>query len=97
MKFFFAFALIVAALACANADCNSDGNGQPDCVGARAGQKYRNFWDPTHYWSCASDGAEADNVECPIATGFLDSVGECVSWDQWVWTPPCPDTDSETS
>ncbi|XP_037954308.1 uncharacterized protein LOC119684354 [Teleopsis dalmanni] len=87
MKFVFAFALIIAALACINADCDPDGNGQPDCTGVTARTVYRNFWDPTRYWVCSSGQLSSEN--CPINTGFL-TIGGCVDWSKWDWVAPCP-------
>ncbi|EDW52139.1 uncharacterized protein LOC6611682 [Drosophila sechellia] len=69
--------------------CNPYDNGEPDCVG-RSGEISRDFWDPTHYWECASTG-QAELVACQQGTGFDPKTGGCVDWSVWQWYPPCPE------
>ncbi|KAH8262875.1 hypothetical protein KR044_007796, partial [Drosophila immigrans] len=79
-------AMFVAAI---YADCDPDGPGIPDCVALRDTSgtiPYRNFWDPTRYFVCTSQGAETK--PCPQGEGFMTSGG-CVSWSVWDWEPVC--------
>ncbi|XP_046802577.1 uncharacterized protein LOC124418876 isoform X2 [Lucilia cuprina] len=85
--FFTVLALAVAAVLA----CNPDGNNQPECTSNNLNVPIRNFWDPTHYWLCKSAGAVAESVRCPDSQGFDSAKGECVSFDVWQWTEPCPE------
>ncbi|KAH8395575.1 hypothetical protein KR222_000483, partial [Zaprionus bogoriensis] len=69
--------------------CDPDGNGKPDCSASNEGVKYRNFWDPTHYWQC--ENSVAQSVQCQNSTGFIAKSSSCVPWSEWEWVAPCPD------
>ncbi|XP_034473277.1 uncharacterized protein LOC117780745 [Drosophila innubila] len=88
MKFVIVLFCLVAYVA---AECNPNGNGEPNCTGIVGPQSYRNFWDPTKYFVC--ENGKISTVQCPINTGYM-SEGGCVSWITWVWTPPCPESDA---
>lgn len=67
-----------------------NGNGQPGCktqaeleIGV-----FRNDWDPTAYWKCESLNKAGSEVRCPTDTAFMDSLKNCVSWDEWEWETP---------
>lgn len=81
--------ILAFAVACVLA-CDPDGNNEPQCDSSNLNQPIRNFWDPTRYWLCKSAGAAAESVSCPISQGFDSAKGECVPFDLWLWTAPCP-------
>ncbi|KAH8281853.1 hypothetical protein KR054_003361, partial [Drosophila jambulina] len=83
--------LFLALFAAVYADqaCDPDGNGKPDCTGI-TNERFRNFWDPTHYWLC-NGTAEPVSVQCEISQGFNSKTGKCVPFAEWEWTFPCLD------
>uniref|UniRef100_A0A1A9V3M4 Chitin-binding type-2 domain-containing protein n=1 Tax=Glossina austeni TaxID=7395 RepID=A0A1A9V3M4_GLOAU len=88
-----AFCLIVClavGLSCVLA-CDPHSDGKPECNSSNVNVKQRNFWDPTHYWECASAGGEPENKRCPDTFLFSTEKGDCIIWNEWVWTPPCPE------
>ncbi|KAH8359118.1 hypothetical protein KR093_004463 [Drosophila rubida] len=67
-----------------------DGDGQPGCktqeeldIGI-----FRDNWDSTSFWKCKELNEPATKVRCPDETGFMDSLKNCVSWDEWQWEKP---------
>ncbi|KAM7349686.1 uncharacterized protein ACRADG_008531, partial [Cochliomyia hominivorax] len=84
---------LVLALACVLA-CDPHGNNEPKCSSSNLDVPIRNFWDPTHYWLCKTADAPAESVRCPDSHGFDSAKGQCVPFDQWQWTPPCPEAAS---
>ncbi|EDV92619.1 uncharacterized protein LOC6563637 [Drosophila grimshawi] len=88
MKFQLAICLVLlAATSLANA---YEGDGQPAC---RSQEEldvaiYRDSWDPTAFWKCESLNEPASKLRCPAEMGFLDSVKECVPWEEWSWEKP---------
>ncbi|XP_061400609.1 uncharacterized protein LOC133336329 [Musca vetustissima] len=80
------FALLAVVLA-----CDPDSNNEPVCSKDNLNVPVRNFWDPTAYWQCESAGAAAKLVRCPDAHLFDSAKGECVLWNEWSWTNPCPE------
>ncbi|EDW03660.1 GH11353 [Drosophila grimshawi] len=89
MKTSFILLCLALYVAAVFADCDPDGNGMPSCSGSD-NSKYRNFWDPTHYWVC--QGGSAVSVACEIIGGFDQATSQCITWDKWTWVPPCPAT-----
>jgi len=66
------------------------GDGQPGCktqeeldIGV-----YRDNWDPTSYWKCENLNEPASKVRCPDEMGFMDSLKDCVVWEEWKWEKP---------
>uniref|UniRef100_A0A1I8NNA6 Chitin-binding type-2 domain-containing protein n=1 Tax=Stomoxys calcitrans TaxID=35570 RepID=A0A1I8NNA6_STOCA len=90
MKFFICLSILACLLACA-LSCDPDSNNQPTCGSGNVNVPIRNFWDPTAYWLCGSSGATAELVRCPDAHLFDSAKGECVMWNEWEWTFPCPE------
>lgn len=76
--------------------CDNTKNNEPVCDSSNVGQSFRNFFDPTAYWYCSAAGQPAENRRCPIGNNMYDSATQqCVSSDNWVWTPNCPDEESQ--
>ncbi|XP_018785622.1 PREDICTED: uncharacterized protein LOC108966924 [Bactrocera latifrons] len=66
------------------------GNGQPNCTTQEEIdiRIFRNNWDPTSYWICEELNEPAILGRCPEQMAYLDSVKDCVSWDDWQWEQP---------
>ncbi|XP_017119883.1 uncharacterized protein LOC108141166 [Drosophila elegans] len=67
-----------------------NGDGQPGCKTQAELDiaVFRNDWDPTSYWKCESLNKPAIEMKCPSETGFMDSLKNCVSWEEWEWEKP---------
>uniref|UniRef100_A0A1I8NFF7 Chitin-binding type-2 domain-containing protein n=1 Tax=Musca domestica TaxID=7370 RepID=A0A1I8NFF7_MUSDO len=89
MKFVFCFALLACLIACGMC-CDADSNNMPSCNTKNVNVPVRNFWDPTGYWECKSATGTAEMVHCPDAQLFDEAKGQCVAWNEWTWTNPCP-------
>ncbi|XP_005175117.2 uncharacterized protein LOC101890863 [Musca domestica] len=85
-----AVALVLIAFAVL---CQGQGNplftGQPGCLTQEelTVGVYRHFRNTRAYWRCQVLGVAAIFELCPQTHKFLDTVKECVPWNQWVWTP----------
>ncbi|XP_030370600.1 uncharacterized protein LOC115621176 [Scaptodrosophila lebanonensis] len=67
-----------------------NGDGQPGC---RTQEEvdigiFRDNWDATSYWKCEKLNEPASRWRCPSETGFMDSLKDCVNWDEWKWEKP---------
>uniref|UniRef100_A0A1A9ULY5 Chitin-binding type-2 domain-containing protein n=1 Tax=Glossina austeni TaxID=7395 RepID=A0A1A9ULY5_GLOAU len=71
--------------------CDPHSDGKPLCTSTNLSTPQRNFWDPTRYWKCVSANTEPENVRCNETLLFSSEKAECVLWNAWVWTPPCPE------
>ncbi|XP_017845391.1 uncharacterized protein LOC108601926 [Drosophila busckii] len=87
MKLQFALCFVILAASMANA---YDGDGQPGCktqeeldIGV-----FRDNWDPSSYWKCETMDEPATKVRCPTESGFMDSLKDCVNWEEWQWEKP---------
>ncbi|XP_073835467.1 uncharacterized protein [Musca autumnalis] len=89
MKFVITLAILACVIACGMC-CDPDDNNMPKCNTKNQNVPIRNFWDPTCYWECKTATGTAETVRCPDAHLFDSDKGECVMWNQWVWTNPCP-------
>ncbi|KAH8313585.1 hypothetical protein KR067_008391 [Drosophila pandora] len=67
-----------------------EGDGQPGCKtqAELEIQVFRNNWDATSYWKCEALNEPATELKCPADTGFVDSLKNCVSWEEWEWEAP---------
>ncbi|XP_075154902.1 uncharacterized protein LOC142228376 [Haematobia irritans] len=92
MKAFAIFTILACFVACTLAACDPDDNNQPNCSADNLNVEIRNFWDPTAYWVCNERSGNATLVRCPTAHLFDSNKGECVMWNEWEWTNPCPET-----
>lgn len=63
------------------------GDGQPNCTTQEEIDIhiFRNNWDPTSYWICEELNELAILGRCHEQMAYLDSVKDCVSWDDWHW------------
>ncbi|KAH8417770.1 hypothetical protein KR222_005686 [Zaprionus bogoriensis] len=79
--------VLLAVCSLANA---YEGDGQPGCKTAEELDiaVFRDNWDPTSYWKCSTLNEPAARLRCPNEMGFVDSVKDCVSWDDWKWEKP---------
>ncbi|XP_034661776.1 uncharacterized protein LOC117897186 [Drosophila subobscura] len=79
----------LVVFACCAVDAYS-GNGQPGCKTQMELEisVFRNNWDATSYWKCDELNAPATQMKCPDEMGFVDSLKNCVSWDEWEWETP---------
>lgn len=82
---------LVLLATCTLADVYN-GDGQPGCktqeeldIGV-----FRDNWDPTAYWKCEILNEPASKLRCPSETGFIESLKDCVSWEDWKWEKPVP-------
>ncbi|XP_037948907.1 uncharacterized protein LOC119680255 [Teleopsis dalmanni] len=67
----------------------TDYDGEPGCQTLEEVNKmYRNYWDPTAYWKCESQGKVASRGRCPTSELFMDTKGKCVHYAEWHWTEP---------
>ncbi|XP_017142946.1 uncharacterized protein LOC108156143 [Drosophila miranda] len=76
-------------IACCVVDAYND-DGQPGCKTQTELDIafFRNSWDPTSYWMCDELNVPATQMKCPEETGFVESLKNCVSWDEWEWESP---------
>ncbi|XP_058974639.1 uncharacterized protein LOC131800850 [Musca domestica] len=88
MKFTISF--LLTPLVCALA-CNPYGDNKATCNAGNLMAPIRNFDDPTRYWMCRGANVEPETVRCPDTELFDSSKGACVPWNEWVWSPPCPE------
>ncbi|XP_043656184.1 uncharacterized protein LOC122622078 [Drosophila teissieri] len=67
-----------------------DGDGQPGCKTQAELDiaVFRNNWDATSYWKCETLNKPAIEIKCPSDTGFMDSLKNCVNWEEWEWEKP---------
>ncbi|XP_017081740.1 uncharacterized protein LOC108115009 [Drosophila eugracilis] len=67
-----------------------NGDGQPGCKTQDELDiaVFRNNWDSTSYWKCETLNKPAIEIKCPDEMGFMDSLKNCVSWDEWEWEKP---------
>uniref|UniRef100_A0A1L8EC49 Putative secreted protein n=1 Tax=Haematobia irritans TaxID=7368 RepID=A0A1L8EC49_HAEIR len=91
MKFFTCLSFL-ACLLCGALACDPDSNNMPNCATNALNIPVRNFWDPTAYWMCKSNGDNAELIRCPDAHLFDSAKGECIMWNEWTWTKPCPES-----
>ncbi|KAH8312825.1 hypothetical protein KR044_013100 [Drosophila immigrans] len=88
MKLQLTFGLVLLAVCCLTNAYNGDG--QPGCktqeeldIGL-----FRDNWDATSFWKCNELNEPASKVRCPDEMGFMDSLKDCVVWDDWKWEKP---------
>ncbi|XP_013101128.1 uncharacterized protein LOC106082916 [Stomoxys calcitrans] len=87
---FFAVLAILACVAASGLACDADENNKPTCATDNVNVPIRNFWDPTAYWQCNASSGQPELVHCPDSYLFDSAKGQCVIWNEWEWTNPCP-------
>ncbi|XP_075154901.1 uncharacterized protein LOC142228375 [Haematobia irritans] len=91
MKIFLCCLTILACLLASALSCDPNSDNKPLCTEENLNVPIRNFWDPTAYWLCNFVGEEPELERCDVGHMFDSALGECVMWNKWVWTKPCPD------
>uniref|UniRef100_A0A1I8PDR2 Chitin-binding type-2 domain-containing protein n=1 Tax=Stomoxys calcitrans TaxID=35570 RepID=A0A1I8PDR2_STOCA len=92
MKNVLSFFVCLACFLAFVSACDPDSDNKPVCNDMTLNVPTRNFWDPTAYWLCNYVGVEPELERCPDSHLFDSAKGECVLWNKWVWTNPCPAT-----
>ena len=87
-------AVCIAAFVCVAcaADCDPDSDGKPASCSVGAGN-YRNFWDPTRYWLCATASGAPVDTACDSQYLFDPTSRQCVFYNDWnklAFVPYCP-------
>ncbi|XP_017057161.1 uncharacterized protein LOC108098609 [Drosophila ficusphila] len=92
MKLQFALSALIVVLCSLGFAQAYEGNGEPGCKTQAEIDiaVFRNNWDATSYWKCESLNQPASEMKCPSETGFMDSLKNCVSWEEWEWEKPLP-------
>ncbi|XP_075161378.1 uncharacterized protein LOC142234146 [Haematobia irritans] len=87
MKLFFALTLLAISYIHGAAIVD---NGMPTCDNDAQMNTtfFRNKFDPTAYWVCVELYEPPVLQRCPDQTAFLDSIKECVEWEDWEWEAP---------
>uniref|UniRef100_A0A1A9WFB4 Chitin-binding type-2 domain-containing protein n=1 Tax=Glossina brevipalpis TaxID=37001 RepID=A0A1A9WFB4_9MUSC len=70
-------------------DCNPESDGKPICSERNNDMRFRNYWDPTKYWSC--NDLKAVSNSCQPSKLYDDKLQDCINWYEWVWSNPCPE------
>lgn len=84
--------ICLVLLAICNLASAYDGDGQPGCKSQEELDiaVFRDNWDATSYWKCETLNEPALKVRCPSEMGFMDSLKDCVNWEDWKWEKPAP-------